>query len=132
MLPQWGIERAITLAEPMEKSSSRVSTVISSPRNSSMRIGKTGGCTAVVQRIFQAPLRLGGAVHRQPGPGILQRAEERQSENVVEVEMGQEGRGMQRGPDGPHLLEQHIAQGTQSRAEVDDEGLVPFNLDHQA
>ena len=104
MIPLWGMVRAMTLADPMEKSSSRVSIVSSSPRNCSMWIGKTGGCTAACRASFRLPLRLRRAVHGEAGPGIMQGAEEGQAEDVVEMEMGQEGGGMQRGPQSPHLL----------------------------
>ena len=97
-----------------------------------MWMGKTGGWTALCKRVLQAPLRLRRTVHGEAGPGILEGAEEGQPENVVEVEVGQQGGGMQWGPQSPHLLVQHVAQRTQSRPQVDDEGLVPLDVDHEA
>ena len=70
-------------------------------------------------------------MHGEAGPGVMEGAEEGQAENVVEMEMGQEGGRMQRGPDGPRLLEQHIAQGPRPRPHVDDEGLVPLDVDQE-
>jgi len=46
--------RAMIFAEPMEKSSEPTSMVMSSPRNCSMWMGNTGGCTAA----WSASLRL--------------------------------------------------------------------------
>ena len=58
--PACGMGRAITLAEPMEKSSAPTSTVMSSPRNCSMWIGKTGGCTAACSASLSVPLGWAG------------------------------------------------------------------------
>ena len=58
--PACGMGRAITLAEPMEKSSEPTSMVMSSPRNCSMWMGKTGGCTAACSASFRVPLGCAG------------------------------------------------------------------------
>ncbi len=48
-----------------------------------------------VEGVLEGPLRLSRTMDREPGPGVLQGAEERQTENVVEVEVGQEGGRLQ-------------------------------------
>ena len=103
MTPAWGMGRAMTLAEPTEKSSAPMSMVMSSPRNCSMWMGKTGGCTAACSASFKRALGLGRAVDGEPRPGVVQRAEEGDAQDVVEVEVGEQRRGLQRGPEGPHL-----------------------------
>jgi hypothetical protein len=67
--PACGTGRAITLADPMEKSSDPTSMVMSSPRNCSMWMGKTGGCTAACSASFNVPLGCAGpyTVRRAPG-----------------------------------------------------------------
>ena len=57
-----------------------------------------------VQRVLQAALGLGRPVHGQAGAGVVQRAEERDAQDVVEVEMGQQRGGVHRRPERPHLL----------------------------
>ena len=122
----------MTLAEPMEKSSSRVSMVISSPRNCSMWIGKTGGWTAACRASFRLPLGWAGPCTVRRAPGSCSGREEGQAQNVVEVQVGQQRRGVQRRPEGPHLLVQHITQRAQPGAQVDDERLVALDVDDQA
>ena len=50
----------MTLADPMEKSSDPTSMVMSSPRNCSMWMGNTGGCTAACSASFKVPLGWAG------------------------------------------------------------------------
>ena len=108
--PECGMGRAITLADPTEKSSAPTSMVISSPRNCSMWIGNTGGCTAACSASFRRALGLGRPVHGQAGARVVQWAEERDAQDVVEVQMGQQRRGVQRRAERPHLLLQDVAQ----------------------
>ena len=85
-----------------------------------------------VERVLQAALGLRRPVHGQAGAGVVQRAEERDPENVVEVEVGQQRRGVHRCPERPHLPLQDVAERPQAGAQVDDERLVPLDVDHQA
>ena len=59
----------MTLAEPMEKSSDPTSTVTSSPRNCSMWIGNTGGCTAECSASLRVPLGWAGPYTVRLAPG---------------------------------------------------------------
>jgi len=67
----------------------------------------------------------------QAGARVLERAEERQAEDVIEVEVGQQRGGVQWGPKCPYLLEEDIPQRAQPGSKVDDQGLVPLNLDQE-
>ena len=80
-----------------------------------------------VQRVLQASLALGRPVEREPRPGIVQRAEEGDAQNVVEVQMGEQRRGLQRCPHGAGLLVQHVAQSAQTGAEIEDQRLVALD-----
>ena len=131
--PACGMGRAMTLAEPMEKSSSRASMVISSPRNCSMWIGNTGGCTAACSASFRVPLGWRRPVHGEAGPGVVQRAEERDPQDVVEVEMGEQRRGVHRASRAPAPPRCRTSpSAAQAGAQVDDERLVPLDVDHEA
>ena len=85
-----------------------------------------------VQRVLQRALGLRRAVHGQARTGVVQRAEERDAQNVVEVEVGEERRGVHRRPERPHLPLEDVTQRTQAGAQVHDKGLVPLDVDHEA
>jgi hypothetical protein len=51
---------------------------------------------------------------------------------VVEVQVCEERRGVQGRPDCSRLLQQHITQCAQASAQVEDERLVPLDLEQEA
>ena len=65
--------------------------------------GEHGRLHGRVQGVLEGALGLRRAVHGEAGARVVQRAEERDAENVVEVEVGQQRGGVQRGPERPHL-----------------------------
>ncbi len=97
-----------------------------------MWMGNTGGCTAACSASFRRALGLRRPVHGEAGAGVVQRAEERDAQDVVEVEVGEQRRGVHRRPERPHLPVQDVAQRAQPGAEVDDERLVPLDVDDEA
>ena len=94
--------------------------------------GEHGRLHRRVQRVLQGALGLRRPVDREAGARIVEGAEERDPQNVVEVQMGQQRRGVHGGAERTHLPVQHVAVGAQPGAEVDDERIVPLNADHQA
>ena len=85
-----------------------------------------------VQGVLQGALGLGRSVDGQAGPGVVQRAEEGNTQDVVEVQVGEQRRGVHGGSERAHLLVQHVAERAQTGPEVDDERLIPLDVDHQA
>ena len=80
-----------------------------------MWMGNTGGCTAACSASFRLPLGWAGPYTVRRAPGVVQRAEEGDAQDVVEVEVGQERRGLHRGAERAHLLVQDVAQRAQIR-----------------
>ncbi len=65
--------------------------------------GEHGRLHRRMQRVLQAALGLGRPVDGEPGSGIVQWSEERDPQDVVEVQMGQQRSRVQRRPHRAHL-----------------------------
>ena len=129
-----GIERALTRIDPRVKSAgpSR-SWKRSSPRKSAMWTGKNGGFTIPESTSCKGPSVLGGSVTSSTAPGVAHRREERQAQDVVVVQVGEQGGGPQRAAGRlQRSRSQVVAEGAQSRPQIEDQGRLPVHLDQHA
>ena len=83
------------------------------------------------QGVAQRPLHLGRPVQREARSGVVQRAEEWDAEDVVEVQMGEQCRGLQGRAHGAGLLVQDVTQGAQAGAQIEDERVVSVDIDDE-
>jgi len=83
------------------------------------------------ERLFQAAFALAGTVDVQHSAGIVERSEEGQAHDVIEVEVGEQSGRLQGATVGPQSGLEHVTESSEAGAEIEDQRLVALDGDQK-